>query len=1138
MARKERTDPKLVAQRAKSRGWERGEHAERDKERGRTHFDDKTIRQQDHVLGIYLAWCLDRLNGEVSVEECEAKCLGPGAPLPAIHELKDFWRFYASQADGRIVLSDGRRSECPTATTLRGRAKMFKGGFTRRTGNELDDEDTREINRWLKEDLPYEQRKDGARYCCDIQKPKYNFQLLDLGRLLDEVWAGQDIRHIHDRNRLQFHLQLIWFCHSGARRGALLEYGVPYKVITSQQQSFVSPNRLQDIHLVLSSDQGEPRFLYRLAQRHVKNNKDPDNRTFGDPCMQHPVLRYDSVSILLMLAVVDGALDREDLTRMIENGGEGQVEWNEQCRDLPVCRRVDKQGAVDDTKPMTDDVFIEMFQMFLMQAGYSSVPGYLLVPGSIHMIRRELGKQLDARYTEVERSQHLTQADKAVFGQSYTADTSSCDGLSAFLREKPDHRAVEYFQGLTQFRHDGLPTRLPAALKDEVRHNSEIVEWDRKIAQASDAKTRKWARQKRQKALDRSQKLALEGHRRERLAQLKRERLLNGRHAQAPRSDPDPLHMLRPEKARLAQKMASTLPASRQDKLDAMRDMLSLLAASTVFYLPGEEPKNGQCPYCPTKIESITNKRHRCKHIHGCRKKAVAHELLVLPSKLKFCYFCNLFFTGDEWEGHCRDHLSEPLKHYGSITFRHTLIRPAFCLLCRQSEHLSPGTRMQSWERDADAIRHMEEAHAHEWPWSCLECDFSGDGEACYYHLHDVHSYQLAKKRKFGTPSSDTDVSPGDKSDDWMSEFIRYSPSSPELSVTDIGASEPLPCISPSLFSNERDDRDELPVLEEQAKRLRKEARCETRVSWKPEGEHVQVGISQKEGAKDEGNYIDITCDAESLPETQQDLHPLDASSLDPYIGNSVMAPANDLDLAFTARSSLSLLESCPSDTLLSGMLAGRPPTTEFSLDEDQEAGLLGRSNLDPSSAGQAALMSPPPSRSPTATVTDMNPTGFEPSPHCPSPRLATPPVSQTMSPCAASNTGSTMPGQVTPGGKKRRIKIITASCNRSENTDDVESPPPRKKCRITLKTRPWIQKNEHAGDAKAPPWEERRNKQTKVSKPTSKRIILNKQTKGAEPMWAILDKQTQVAKPTKTRIILKTGSRRLHKRSRINGDS
>lgn len=50
-----RTDLNLVAQRAKSRGWERGKHAERDKERGRTRFDTKTLKQQEHALGIYLA---------------------------------------------------------------------------------------------------------------------------------------------------------------------------------------------------------------------------------------------------------------------------------------------------------------------------------------------------------------------------------------------------------------------------------------------------------------------------------------------------------------------------------------------------------------------------------------------------------------------------------------------------------------------------------------------------------------------------------------------------------------------------------------------------------------------------------------------------------------------------------------------------------------------------------------------------------------------------------------------------------------------------------------------------------------------------------------------------------------------------
>ncbi|KAG5787880.1 hypothetical protein H9Q69_013047 [Fusarium xylarioides] len=198
-------------------------------------------------------------------------------------------------------------------------------------------------------------------------------------------------------------------------------------------------------------------------------------KAFGNARMQHHILRYDSVAIILMLAVADGALDLKDLDQMIKSGGEGQVDWAEKCLDLPVCRRVNRKGDVDDTQPMTPDSFITMFKTFMMQAGYAAIPGSLFPPGSIHMIRRELGKQLDERYTEVERSQHLTQADKAVFGQSYTADTSSCDGLSAFLRHQPDHTAIEYFQGLSQFRHEGLPTQLPAVLKDKTSRHPEVL---------------------------------------------------------------------------------------------------------------------------------------------------------------------------------------------------------------------------------------------------------------------------------------------------------------------------------------------------------------------------------------------------------------------------------------------------------------------------------------------------------------------------------------------------------------------------------------------------------------------------------------------------------------------------------------
>jgi hypothetical protein len=47
------------------------------------------------------------------------------------------------------------------------------------------------------------------------------------------------------------------------------------------------------------------------------------------------------------------------------------------------------------------------------------------------------------RYTETERSQHITHNDPRVYGQSYVANTSSCDGRRAFLNEAAQHDHVE-----------------------------------------------------------------------------------------------------------------------------------------------------------------------------------------------------------------------------------------------------------------------------------------------------------------------------------------------------------------------------------------------------------------------------------------------------------------------------------------------------------------------------------------------------------------------------------------------------------------------------------------------------------------------------------------------------------------------
>jgi len=58
------------------------------------------------------------------------------------------------------------------------------------------------------------------------------------------------------------------------------------------------------------------------------------------------------------------------------------------------------------------------------------------------------------------------------------------DGQAAFLGEEADHNAVEYFQGLRQFRERGLPSVLPAAKEDELQQQAEIVKLRERIASA------------------------------------------------------------------------------------------------------------------------------------------------------------------------------------------------------------------------------------------------------------------------------------------------------------------------------------------------------------------------------------------------------------------------------------------------------------------------------------------------------------------------------------------------------------------------------------------------------------------------------------------------------------------------------
>lgn len=75
----------------------------------------------------------------------------------------------------------------------------------------------------------------------------------------------------------------------------------------------------------------------------------------------------------------------------------------------------------------------------------------------------------------MQRSQHLTQADPRVFGAAYVAQRSSVNGQAAFLDEDPDHRHIDYFQGLERFHEQGLPLKLPVAQREGGEDDDEIA---------------------------------------------------------------------------------------------------------------------------------------------------------------------------------------------------------------------------------------------------------------------------------------------------------------------------------------------------------------------------------------------------------------------------------------------------------------------------------------------------------------------------------------------------------------------------------------------------------------------------------------------------------------------------------------
>jgi hypothetical protein len=176
------------------------------------------------------------------------------------------------------------------------------------------------------------------------------------------------------------------------------------------------------------------------------------------------------------------------------------------------------------------------------------------------------------------------------------------DGQAAFLDEEPDHTVIDYFQGLRQFRERGAPTFLPTALKSGLRKHPEVVKLEEAAARDGKHSEASKALRSLLKSLEHR---ALVSYR----AAWMRERrdwkiLTRGKVSPEVDDNTSQLTLILPERSRIQAKMASTLSLTAAEMREAIQDIYTLIARDgEVFYLPGEEPRNGLCPVCGDDVE-------------------------------------------------------------------------------------------------------------------------------------------------------------------------------------------------------------------------------------------------------------------------------------------------------------------------------------------------------------------------------------------------------------------------------------------------------------------------------------------------------------------------------------------------------
>ena len=124
--------------------------------------------------------------------------------------------------------------------------------------------------------------------------------------------------------------------------------------------------------------------MYRLDQRWVKNNRDPENTTYGASTSQHSVPLFDDTQFLLVMALADKAL-----FGIPEGDDELLLRWNDSTLRSPILRNATMQNGVSED-PLPKKTFDRIFKAVLERSGYFG-------KATVHAIRRYLGKKVNGK---------------------------------------------------------------------------------------------------------------------------------------------------------------------------------------------------------------------------------------------------------------------------------------------------------------------------------------------------------------------------------------------------------------------------------------------------------------------------------------------------------------------------------------------------------------------------------------------------------------------------------------------------------------------------------------------------------------------------------------------------------------------